>query len=76
MTRTRTLDPIITTLIEDRENKGWSKRLASRVIGVSSATVCAWESGKNDPTLTNLQSWASMFGYEVTLTPIGDKTCV
>ena len=52
-------------LKELREQLGFSQARFARAIGVSQSTVGMWESGKNTPTFSTLESLANYFGVTV-----------
>ena len=48
-----------------REAAGMSQRELGERIGISGPAVAMWESGKNRPSLTNLEKLADVLGVSI-----------
>lgn len=54
------------TLEEARKKTGLSQAEVGKALGVSSAAVCYWETGKNTPRLKLLYKIADLYGLSLT----------
>jgi DNA-binding XRE family transcriptional regulator len=66
----RNLNPIIQTLLDQREAAGIAQQHVADKIGVARATLCRFETGKALPRLTDLQPWCEAVGLELTVVAI------
>jgi hypothetical protein len=62
------VDPIVTALKAERKRRRETlEALGQRMGRQTYNTVWQWESGTNEPRLSNLRAWAAALGYELTL---------
>lgn len=66
--------PIPMALIEQlrrtRMERGISQPVMGEMAGYGGPTICHWERGTYDPTLSNLANWAQALGYRLALLPL------
>lgn len=63
-------DPTVAALKAERKARGLSLQQLGEILGRKTyQTPWQWESGSNDPSLSNLRQWAAALGYDLALIP-------
>lgn len=67
-------DPLFVTLRRLREAAGLSLTDVQRQTGIKAVVVGSYERGQRNPQVSTLRELFAFYGYDLTATPIGQKS--